>query len=99
MPAPPTPWRRAIDQVLADDAWHTLDDLVARCGHHVPPQRAHRERERYRARQGGPARLPMTDDSVRTGRRALIRKALLEGATIERRTSPAGVAEYRRRPQ
>ena len=37
---PRTPWRTAIDGVLADEHWHTFDDIVAEAGPTVTDQTA-----------------------------------------------------------
>lgn len=63
--------RAAIADRFADDGWHVVDEVVALCGHLVPPEIALR---RVRERESG-ASLPLAE-RVEYGRRILIKKHL-----------------------
>lgn len=76
MPAASTsPWGKALDALMADGCWRTLDALVAEAGHLVPPGRAWRQGEarQERHRTTGTGRPRTSDDArVRVGRRSTI---------------------------
>ena len=61
----------AIAERFADDAWHMLDEVVAACGHLVPPEIAVR---RYRLRRTQ-TKAPLSEQ-VELGRRWVISNAL-----------------------
>lgn len=76
MPTAPTPWATAITRHLATHGTATLDELVAACGHHIPPGRAHRQAEDERSRcVPDPTPRGPSDATVAIGRRSLIRRA------------------------
>jgi hypothetical protein len=83
-------WGRAVDEALADGAWHPIEEVLAAGAAAVPPGVAYRQGERRRQehpganpqrRQGG------TEQSVDAGARRLLRNLLIERVrrgTIER---------------
>lgn len=88
-----SPHGRAVDEVLADGEWHTLDELVARCGPMVPPGVALRRAEggrkaalRYKGLVPGERQYGTRDDAMVVGRRSVIVNVLRlrVGSTVER---------------
>lgn len=76
MPTPQTTWATAITRHLGDHGPATVDELVAACGHHIPPGRAHRQAEDERSRcVPDPTPRGPSDATVAIGRRSLIRRA------------------------
>lgn len=73
----PVPWTAPM-RALLDTRPVTLDELVDVAGPHIPPARAHRHVERLAARRtvGERAPRPMTDATVASGRRDIIRRTL-----------------------
>lgn len=96
----PAVWSAALDELLADGAWHALDDIVEAVGERVPEGHAVRTAERHRraCQHAAAERTRGTRDSVvRTGRRAILSAALGKRAgrgTVERRRVD-GRLEYR----
>jgi len=103
MPTPKARWTEEALAILADGEWHSLTELTARAGKHIPPGRAVREREQDRIRQKArnPAAayhydMPITVEAqVATGRRRMIAQALDSRVNTgalhkERRTGEVG---------
>lgn len=71
-----TPHGRVVDDLVADGAWHDLDELVAAAGPHIPPGVAWRAADReYSTRnpQRGAAPRRSTDESlIATGARRMV---------------------------
>jgi len=63
--------RPMIVERFADDDWHVVDEVVAACGHLIPPEIALRRVREY----GGGAQLAL-GERVEYGRRILIKKHL-----------------------
>lgn len=78
MPTPLRPWTKAMLARLADNEWHTLDELLSVALPTIPQQRAIRHAESERARKrgsehGSPAHQ---SDTVMRGARDIARVTL-----------------------
>ncbi len=114
MPAPKTPQRVRLDELLADGEWHDREPLVVAAAAAVPPGVAARHarhqraawRARYHRRNGTappPTAIGRPSDDVRVGARHLaitaIRTAVAQRA-YQQRTLPDGTTiQIRRRPE
>lgn len=101
MAPPVTPWGKAVDAVMADGDWHSLDELVDAAGHLIPPgvaiRRGEAEQARFRTTGTGPS-INSDDRRDARGRRQTIRgigRARLASGKWERRIEADRRAAYR----
>lgn len=103
MAQPPTPWTAAMDDLMADGHWRTLDELVDAVGPLIPPGVAHRRGElaQARARTTGTGPVQTSDDQRdRRGRREILRSAVNDRVRrhVWTRSHDLGVSTYRAVP-
>lgn len=85
-----TPWGEAIDALLADGQWHSIEAVVVAAMAVVPPGAGYRCGERRRREYAGAPEQRVTgtaDRAVATGARRLVRNLLNERVrrgTVER---------------
>lgn len=103
MSAPLSEWGAALVGMLADGAWHPVDEVLDVMAAKVPPGRAYRRGETMRAQKvgarGGDPQAPRQrgDKAIATaaGARSIARGALrsrLRDGRLEHRQTPAGPA-------